>query len=62
MRKRNQLVFSMVEAEEEYMEQLEVYLNLYLIVYTYRNVTRIKLGMTLGIKILLAVKGSDMLK
>lgn len=26
MRKRNQLVFSMVEAEEEYMEQLEVIL------------------------------------
>jgi hypothetical protein len=28
MRKRNSLVFSMVEAEEEYLEQLEVLLNL----------------------------------
>jgi len=27
MRKRNSLVFSMVEAEEEYLEQLEVFIN-----------------------------------
>lgn len=30
MRKRNQLVFSMVEAEEEYMEQLEILVSCFL--------------------------------
>ena len=38
MRKRNSLVFSMVEAEEEYLEQLEV--NFFLLMFNFLTVIK----------------------
>lgn len=43
MRKRNSLVFSMVEAEEEYLEQLEVFKSNFILSNFITNISSLKL-------------------